>query len=55
MPVLRSEDGRGRRMSRYIDADEFVKDLERLCDIVRQYSKKTEGCNVRGVSVGGCV
>ena len=29
MPVLRSEDGRGRRMSRYIDADTVFNELTR--------------------------
>ena len=36
-------------MSKYIDADEFVKDLDCLCDIVCQYSKKQ-----RYVMCGSC-
>lgn len=39
-------------MSKYIDADKLTKDLERLCDIVCQYSKKQRDVMCRSCPLG---
>lgn len=42
-------------MNKYIDADEFAKDLERLCDIVCQYSKKQRDVMCRACTLGDAI